>query len=239
MNEIVKLIESLEDEKRDYLHNYLENAPSWLLDAFQIVNIKKDTVFIHENESADTVYILVEGIVRATDYRVQGIAYDYARFYPIEIFGVMEFLMKYEEYKTTLTTEEDCLFLRISKEHFAKWMLTDIHAVLEQVKTMSEYLLNQVRKERLFLFLEGSDRIYLLFMQMYQGSAKDGICKINLTRKYLSNSTGLCIKTVNRCVKKMEQEGNISRKGRTIVINHEQYEKIKYILSQKIEEVEI
>ena len=187
----------------------------------------------------DTVYILVEGVVKATDYRVQEIAYDYARFYPVEVFGAMEFLMGYEEYKTTLITETDCRFLRVSKDQFAKWMLTDIHAVLEQVKAMSVYLLEQVRKERLFLFLQGADRLFLLFMQIYQKSARHKVCRIRLTRKDLSNSTGLCIKTINRCVKKMEEDGYISREGRTIVIDRDQYQRIKAVVSEKIDEVEV
>lgn len=239
MNEVVELIGELHTKERKYLNNYLANAPKWLMEAFQIVRLKKDTAFIHENAHVDTVYILVEGIVKATDYRVQEIAYDYARFYPVEVFGAMEFLMGYEEYKTTLITETDCRFLRISKDQFAKWMLTDIHAVLEQVKAMSLYLLEQVRKERLFLFLQGADRLFLLFMQIYQKSARHGVCHIKLTRKDLSNSTGLCIKTITRCVKKMEEDGYISREGRTIIIENEQYLKIKTVVSEKIDEVEI
>lgn len=239
MNEVVELIDELHTKERDYLNNYLANAPKWLLEAFQIVRIKKGNAFIHENAYVDTVYILVEGVVKATDYRVQEIAYDYARFYPVEVFGAMEFLMGYEEYKTTLITETDCRFLRVSKDQFAKWMLTDIHAVLEQVKAMSVYLLEQVRKERLFLFLQGADRLFLLFMQIYQKSARHKVCRIRLTRKDLSNSTGLCIKTINRCVKKMEEDGYISREGRTIVIDWDQYQIIKAVVSEKIDEVEV
>lgn len=238
MNEIVELINELNTKDREYLNNYLANAPKWLMETFQIVRMKKGTSFIHENAYVDTVYFLVEGVVKATDYRVQEIAYDYTRFYPVQVFGAMEFLMGYEEYKTTLITESDCRFLRVSKEQFAKWMLTDIHAVLEQVKAMSEYLLEQVRKERLFLFLQGADRLFLLFMQMYQQSARQRVCRIKLTRKDLSNSTGLCIKTINRCVKKMEEDGYISREGRTIVIDQEQYGKIKAVVAEKIDEVE-
>lgn len=239
MNEVVELIDELHTKERDYLNNYLANAPKWLLEAFQIVRIKKGNAFIHENAYVDTVYILVEGVVKATDYRVQEIAYDYARFYPVEVFGAMEFLMGYEEYKTTLITETDCRFLRVSKDQFAKWMLTDIHAVLEQVKAMSVYLLEQVRKERLFLFLQGADRLFLLFMQIYQKSARHKVCRIRLTRKDLSNSTGLCIKTINRCVKKMEEDGYISREGRTIVIDRDQYQRIKAVVSEKIDEVDV
>lgn len=239
MNKVVELINELHTKERDYLNNYLVNAPKWLLEAFQIVHMKKGTTFIHENAYVDTVYILVEGIVKATDYRVQEIEYDYARFYPVEVFGAMEFLMRYEKYQTTLITETDCRFLRISKDLFEKWMLTDIHAVLEQVRAMSVYLLEQLRKERLFLFLQGEERLFLFFMQIYQKSAQHKICKIRLTRKEISNSTGLCIKTINRRVKKMETEGYISREGRIIVINEEQFLRIKAVVSEKIDEVEI
>lgn len=174
MNDVVSLINELRSEEREYLNNYLANAPKWLLEAFQIVRLKKGTTFIHENAHVDTVYILVEGIVKATDYRIQEVAYDYTRFYPIEVFGAMEFLMGYDLYKTTLMTETDCRFLCVSKDQFSRWMLTDIHAVLEQVKAMSVYLVEQVRKERLFLFLQGIDRLFLLFMQIYRDSARRG-----------------------------------------------------------------
>ena len=133
MNDVVSLINELRSEEREYLNNYLANAPKWLLEAFQIVRLKKGTTFIHENAHVDTVYILVEGIVKATDYRIQEVAYDYTRFYPIEVFGAMEFLMGYDLYKTTLMTETDCRFLCVSKDQFSRWMLTDIHAVLEPV----------------------------------------------------------------------------------------------------------
>ena len=227
MNDVVSLINELRSEEREYLNNYLANAPKWLLEAFQIVRLKKGTTFIHENAHVDTVYILVEGIVKATDYRIQEVAYDYTRFYPIEVFGAMEFLMGYDLYKTTLMTETDCRFLCVSKDQFSRWMLTDIHAVLEQ------------GKERLFLVLQGIDRLFLLFMQIYRDSARRGVCRIHLTRKDLSNSTGLCVKTVNRCVSQMEEEGYISREGRGILISEEQYQRIKSAMADKIDENDI
>ncbi|HBD01024.1 MAG TPA: Crp/Fnr family transcriptional regulator [Lachnoclostridium sp.] len=239
MNDAMSLINELHSEPREYLNNYLANAPKWLLEAFKIVNLKKGSTFIHENETVDTIYILVEGVVKATDYRVQEIAYDYTRFYPVEVFGAMEFLMGFELYRTTLVTETDCRFLCVSKDQFSRWMLSDIHAVLEQVKAMGVYLLEQVRKERLFLFLQGSDRLFLLFMEIYRKSSHRGTCRIQLARKDLSNSTGLCIKTVNRCVSQMEEKGYISREGRTIIIDEEQYRRIKAVVAEKIDENEI
>ena len=40
MNDVVSLINELRSEEREYLNNYLANAPKWLLEAFQIVRLK-------------------------------------------------------------------------------------------------------------------------------------------------------------------------------------------------------
>ena len=45
MNDVVSLINELRSEEREYLNNYLANAPKWLLEAFQIVRLKKGTTF--------------------------------------------------------------------------------------------------------------------------------------------------------------------------------------------------
>ncbi len=41
MNDAMSLINELHSEPREYLNNYLANAPKWLLEAFKIVNLKK------------------------------------------------------------------------------------------------------------------------------------------------------------------------------------------------------
>ena len=186
MKEVTDLIASLQHKDRDYLNNFLANAPKWLLESFQVVHIKKNTAFIHENAEVNTVYILVEGIVKATDYRVYECVYDYARFSPVETFGAM---------------------------------------------------LEQVRKERLFLLLQGTDRLYLLFMQMYQKSSDHKVCRIRLTRKEMAGSTGLSTKTVDRCLREMEKEGSIAKEGRTILIDEKKYQMIEKLISEKIDNV--
>ena len=60
-----------------------------------------------------------------------------------------------------------------------------------------------------------------------------------MTRKDLSNSTGLCVKTVNRCISQMEDEGYISREGKGIIISEEQYQRIKLAMADKIDENDI
>ena len=47
------------------------------------------------------------------------------------------------------------------------------------------------------------------------------------------------MKTVNRCISQMEDEGYISREGRGIIISEEQYQRIKSAMADKIDENDI
>ena len=67
MSELDNVWKYLTKESHVYLEKFLKNAPRWLLEEFQEVNMAKDTEFVTENDSANTVYILLTGVVKATD----------------------------------------------------------------------------------------------------------------------------------------------------------------------------
>lgn len=236
INKVLTLRNCLKDKEKEYLSQYLANAPMWLLDAFQIVNMKKETVFIKENTEVDTIYILVEGIVKGIDYRILGIAYNYMRFYPIKVFGTMEILLELEKYMTTLITVTPCKMLVISRNKFEEWMRKDINTLLLETKSMGSYLLEQARKERVFLFVQGIDRVVLLFIQFYEEMAENKKCILKLTRQDIADYSGLSIKTINRAVNKMKTEGYISREGNKIIILESHYLNMKEYMSSRVDQ---
>ena len=144
--------------------------------------------------------------------------------------------MDLDTYKTTLQTVTPCTFVKIPRDKFAEWLRTDIRALKQEAKAIGEYLLEQGRSSRAYLFLQGSDRLALLLMDMYQKYEKNGVLQISSTRQELSDSSGLCVKTVNRAVKKFEDDGWISRQGNKISIDMEQYEMIRGFISKIIEQ---
>lgn len=145
--------------------------------------------FVRENDPADTIYLVAQGIVVATDYRVFGVAYDYMQFKNVYAFGGMEFLMDLEEYKTSLRTVTRCTIVKIPRAVFEKWMYADIHALKYEAKLVGEYLLEQARNERSLLLMQGADRLALLFVD-YLSSTDRAVCcgsekgrKVWLTRQ--------------------------------------------------------
>ena len=81
--------------------------------------------------------------------------------------GGMEVLMDLPLYRTTLKTMEPYIAIQISREKFEKWLMSDISAMKYEAKLMGEYLLEQGRLAREYMFLPGPERIAKLLIQKY------------------------------------------------------------------------
>lgn len=229
-------LSELDKDRRQQFEEYFRSAPAWLMDSFHVVDMEKDTVFIRENTPADTVYFIGNGMIKAIDYRIFGIAFDFMRFEGLYAMGGMEVVMDLDTYRTTLQTVTPCTIVKITREKFAEWLRTDIRALKQEAKMIGEYLLEQGRSSRAYLFLQGADRLALLLSDMYKKYAKNGYLFVDSTRQELSDSSGLCVKTVNRAVKKFEEQGFITRKGSKFSIDEGQYLKIREAVSRLIDQ---
>ena len=74
---VVPFLKTIHEDKRIQFEKYFQTAPLWLLESISIEEMKKGTVFIREGEPADTIYCIGSGAIKATDYRIYGISYDY------------------------------------------------------------------------------------------------------------------------------------------------------------------
>lgn len=234
--QVLPFMKELNREQREQLENYFMSAPVWLMDSFKIVEMEKGFTFIRENAPVDTIYIIGKGMIKLIDYRIYGIAFDYMRFEGIYAMGGMEVVMDLDTYCTTIKTVTPCTVITIPKAQFEKWLKTDIKALKQEAKAIGEYLLQQGRMGRTFLFLQGANRLCMLFIQMYEQHGNGGNFNIRGTRQELAEQTGLCVKTINRAVKKFEEDSLISRQGNKIFINEDQYLRMKVRISKIIEQ---
>ena len=66
--------------RQEQFETYFRSAPLWLMEMFQVEELKSGDVFIREGDPADTIFFVGRGTIEATDYRVLGTLYDYMRF---------------------------------------------------------------------------------------------------------------------------------------------------------------
>ena len=229
---IVPFLKTISQDRRAQFEKYFETAPLWLLESLSVETMKRGTVFIREGEPVDMIYFIGEGAIKATDYRIYGISYDFMMILKkVYAYGGMEVIMGQDTYRTTLQTVTDCTVIKVPRTQFQKWLMSDIHALQHESRLVAEYLLEEARNSRAFLFLQGSDRLALLLINRYDKYAENGIYRMKGNRKELSDSTGLCLKTINRSIKKFCDSNILTQDGRDLTIDHEQYLKLKEIVA--------
>ena len=234
--QILPFLNEIEEERRKQFEEYFRTAPMWLMDTFVVEELEKGTIFVQEGEPADTVFLLGKGLIKATDYRIYGINYDFTVFDKVYAFGGMEVIIDLDKYQTTLQTVTKCKVLKIPKEGFKKWLDSDITALQQESRLMGEYLLEQARDSWMLLFLQGADRVAFLLMKRYRKYAENGVMKMKGDRQELSDFTGLCVKTISRSIKKFKENGLITTQGSYILINYEQYCRMEKMISEILAE---
>ena len=232
LEEHLPFLANIEPKRKAEFEQYFKTAPLWMSDFFSVEVLPKKTVFIHEGTPVDTVYFIAAGLIKATEYRVYDISYDYMFFNSVYAFGGMEIVMNLQNYRTTLQTVTECVILKIPAPAFRDWMDSDIHALKHEAQLIGEYLLEQARCSRALLFLQGSNRVAFLLVQQYRSRAKNGVLRLSGNRQELSDFTGLCVKTINRSIKKFRESELITMDGRYLLVNYEQYVRLEEIVSK-------
>ena len=233
--EALPFLNHIDKTRKEQFLEYFKTAPLWVMNSFHIEELDKNVIFIRENDRVDNVYFIARGTIRAIDYRVYGTTFEFIRFNNVYALGGMEYIMDLDRYQTTLQTATKCTVVRMKISDFERWMRSDIYALKQESKRIGEYLLEQGRKARAFLFLQGSNRLAFLFTEKYEQYAKNGLLNIKGNQQDLSNETGLCLKTINRAVKKFSENGLITKEGTRISINASQYEQLKEIILEIME----
>lgn len=228
------ILKGLPKEKKEQVYAHFHTAPEWILDHLTVATFPSGTIFIHEGQPACNVYVVASGAVKAIEYRVLGVQYDFIQFTKVYAMGGMEVLMDLPLYRTTLKTIDSCIAIQIPREFFEKWLMTDIDAMKYEAKLMGEYLLEQGRLAREYMFLPGPERLAKLLIQKYDKYAQNDILNVPSNRQILANETGFGIKTVNRAIKSLADGGYITKADRCIVINHDQYLSLKRLISMII-----
>lgn len=233
LKKVLPFLTKIDADRRQQFENYFRTAPNWLLESLVVEEVEKEKVIFHEGDNVHMICFIGKGMVKVMNNSVHGTSYNHRIFSKVYAYGGMEVLMDISTYSHTLQTLTKCTLVKIPKSKFEKWLQTDIIALKQESKLMGEYLMEQACSSRDFLFLQGANRLAWLFVDWHEKYAKDGVLRVSIVRQDLSDYTGICVRTVNRCLKKFLNDGYISRKNGEIEINQMQY----ILLKESTEEI--
>ena len=138
LGKILPFLNDIEKERREQFEQYFRTAPMWLMETFVLEELEAGTIFVQEGEPVNMIYFIGKGLIKATDYRIYGINYDFTMFDKVYAFGGLEVIINLDKYQTTLQTVTKCTVLRIPKDGFKKWMSTDIIALQQESRLMGD-----------------------------------------------------------------------------------------------------
>ena len=76
---VLPFLKECKKETQQQFEEYFQTAPAWLMECFQVEEMEKGQIFVRENTPIDTIYFVGKGTIKATDYRIYGITYDFIR----------------------------------------------------------------------------------------------------------------------------------------------------------------
>lgn len=232
MEDLMAAIDLAPQPQREYLQQLFKNIPISNRSC-HVVKMKADTKFVSVNDVCNSVWILIEGQVRAMEEQVSGDIYVFSEFHAPELFGEMEGIAGHSFYKATLVTSTDCQFIVLPIENYLDWIRNDPEALFTRARVIMSGILEQAKKERAYLLLDGVDRLILYLTKYYQEYKKDHICTIQTKRQQIAEQTGFSLKTVNRSIKRLADGGLITKKAGKMVITERQYEELIEIIEKK------
>lgn len=229
-DELHALFKTLDNQSQIYLEKYFKEAPDWLYDSIQIVNYPNNYTFIEQGSKIESITILIKGIVKGTDYPILGAMYDFMWFKSVQTFGALEYFSEEPVFNATLMTACPCTMLLIPMTVYIRWIQSDQNAMHIDACMTTKQLLYEIRRERVYIFMQGTERLTYFLILYYKQFAKNGICNIRLTRQEISDSTGLSIRTVNRSLTTLLENNCLRKSGNNLMIQREQYDNLREML---------
>lgn len=221
----------MEQLKQEYpaVEPYLRNMPKRLESRFTVRRYPPGRI-IHQKQTRLDYF----GIVCGGDHRVinefeNGNVYMIEKNEPVDFIGEVTILAGMEETSVTIESLTECTVMMFSRADFEYWISVDLNflRMVAGKVAFKLYRSSYNRGARLFYPPNFLVLDYILKHAEAARVASKGQVTIPKTRQQMSEELGMTVKTINRAVARLKEEGVISICKGKIAMSSEQYEKGK------------
>ena len=206
-----------------YITQLMAHMPDYLMERCSIRSVKPGSYLVQSGDTCRTVYILISGVVKIFYEMKNGIIYSFDKLEPPQLLGETESFSQFPYYRATVVCDTACKFIAIRKSDFLDWMKVDNEALYMLTVNITKKITKQTARDRSFLYYSGINKLAFQLSQYYEESSSNDICILKIPRYQLADETCMSIKTVNRCISKLKENGLITQNSRFISIDKKQY----------------
>lgn len=209
-------------------------APKSFLDSCTIEKVPENTRFATAGENVEKVWFLLSGEVKVLEEYTTGEIYVFTRSGNSEFFGEIEVVAGMKTFSTSLITAADCVFINFPASIYLQFLKNHGEILFKRSRTIVKNIFSEVKVNRAFLLISAIDRIRLYLVKQYGNNNADNKCVLKITRQQIADETGLSIKTVNRIIKKLNEQNLIDVLGHKLSINKDQYKCMLKDIDEKV-----
>lgn len=181
----------------------------------EIKKYSKGSLIANEGNKSLYFYYLIEGELSVYNFTPEGKEFLQHKVKEKNFFGEPAVLLEKPFPGNVEVTSDFAEILKIKRENFLQYLKNNPDWCLEFTKSIAEKSIIKSNSLKNIVFLNPEDRIIKQFNDYKEGAEQKMV--IELTRKELSNMTGLRIETIIRTIKKMEKEGKLEIKNGKVV----------------------
>ncbi|MDL2213968.1 Crp/Fnr family transcriptional regulator [Clostridia bacterium OttesenSCG-928-O13] len=192
------------------------------------VQLKKGETVACKGQPTLHVYLILSGNVLLQVEFLNGNYYSYAQLGPSRFIGDLEVLSRQMEYVGTLIASEDTTCLRFPVSDFKNALDEDAAFMRHVVEQMSVALYETSYQRGQNRYQTSLQRLCrLLLREQSMARATQGPVRISVTRAQMASELGVNVKTINRGVSALLEEGLIGLSRGKITLTEKQVEKLK------------
>ena len=186
-------------------------------------------VVVRKGERADHIYLLTAGTLRVSNEFESGQRYTFASLEVPDLMGDLEVLAGQEHFAATNEAITECQMLSMSAETFMQWMRTDNDFAVAVAQLLASKMYPTSNEAGRVKFQPSQER-FEEYLAKRLGDIETDLFILHTSRQQIADDIGTSVKTVNRCVTKMRDEGGLSLLHGKITLNREQQERLRKIL---------
>lgn len=224
----------LEDllEEVPELEDYIRYMPKELYHRYTIRVYPPGTIIHQKDFALKSFGIIAKGEHRVINEFENGNVYMIEKNEPIDFVGEVTILAGMEKTSVTIETLTETTVIYFSRKDFEEWIEKDIHflRLVSQKVAYKLYRSSYNRGARLFYPPQFILLDYILKQADAMNIRKREHIIIRKTRQELYEECGITVKTINRTVKKLQEDEVISVEKGKISMSLEQYHRARKMI---------
>ena len=229
------IFRQLPSKQQLYMDNLFKNCTEQVKYYLNLLELDAGTTFIKADTPCTHIYILLSGRVRGIEWPVQEKPYSFKEYGPGDFFGEIECFAGLDKYRVSVETETRCRLVTIPAAFYMEWLQMDGEALFLRTQENIRRLLLQTAVARKYLFMDGKERLMVYLIRKYeQQKIAPEILELKHTRDQMAEEIGFSTKTLNRCVKKLEEMDLIQVYKGKIRFSKKNYQQMKTYITRQI-----